>query len=58
MIAITYPTFEAVMEALLDSGSPKAIKAVGLLRVAAVQHVTRDDEFNNELPALVSLQAG
>lgn len=58
MIAITYPTFEAVMEALLDSRSPKAIKAVGLLRVAAVQHVTRDAEFNNELPALVSLQAG
>ena len=56
MIAITDTVYETVMQALLDSGSPLAIRAIGQLRLAALESGIRD--INDEVPALVSRQAG
>lgn len=58
MIVLTRATFETVMRALLDSSTPQAVTAIAQLRTAAVEQLARDDEFNNEAPALCRRQAG
>lgn len=58
MIAIDNTTYAMAMRALRDSYHAEALLASDRMRRAAMESATREIEFNNELPALVSLQAG
>jgi hypothetical protein len=50
--------YEQLMRILRNSHHPESEQAAKRLRLAHIEAITREIEFNNDMPALCSLQAG
>ena len=58
MITVDQVTFAMVLRALSESCHSEAKEASNRMRIAAVEAMAREIEFNNEVPALCRAQAG